>query len=73
MTSISMFHRHQPAILALIKLTKLPATNARKPTAAATLCFSGQIAVIIPIRIPRAPGFANPQIAYVAIAELRSC
>lgn len=59
-------------MLAFIKFTKLPAINARKPTDAATFCLSGQIAVIIPIIIPKDPGLAKPHTAYVAIAELRN-
>lgn len=59
-------------MLAFIKFTKLPAINARNPTDATTFCFSGQITVIMPIIIPSDPGLANPQAAYVAIAELRN-
>lgn len=62
----------QPAMLAFIKFTKLPAMNARNPTDATIFCFSGQITVIMPIIIPNEPGFAKPQTAYVAMAALRS-
>lgn len=63
---------HLPAMLALIKQTNEPVTNARNESEATSPRFSGTSAPKPPIKIPNEHGFAKPQIANVVIAELRS-
>lgn len=63
---------NNPAMLAVMKQMIDPATNPRNATSTMTDFFSGHIALSAPIITPTELGLANPQIAYVAIAELRS-
>ncbi len=59
-------------MLAVIKQIMLPETNALTATDVMSGLFSGHIALNEPIIIPNELGFANPQIANVAMAALRS-
>lgn len=61
-----------PAIQALRKQTIEPARNALRATLVMDFLRSGANALSAPIMIPRELGFANPQMAYVAIAAERS-
>lgn len=60
-------------MLAVRKQIIEPATNPRIATAVITCRRSGAIELSDAIIMPNELGLANPQIAYVAIAELRSC
>lgn len=57
---------------AFIKQIMLPEINALNATDVISGRFSGHIALNEPIIIPSELGLANPQMAYVAIAALRS-
>lgn len=57
---------------AFIKQIMLPEMNALNATDVMSGRFSGHIALNEPIIIPSELGLANPQMAYVAIAALRS-
>lgn len=61
-----------PAMLALMKQTIEPDIKARMDIVAIILLFSGHIAPRLPIIKPIEVKFANPQIANVVIAALRS-
>lgn len=60
-----MFSRdlNLPAILAVMKQTQLPHTNALIATDTMADLLSGTIAPKLPIMMPRELGFAKPQIA----------
>lgn len=60
-------------MLAVRKHVKLPAINARTATSDMTLLFSGAIVISAPVNMPTAPGFENPQSAYVAISSDLGC
>lgn len=55
-----------------MKQTNEPVTNARNDNEAIILRFSGASALKLPIITPNELGFAKPQTANVAMAELRS-
>lgn len=59
-------------MLAVIKQIMLPEMNALTATDVISGLFSGHIALNEPIIMPNELGLANPQMAYVAMAELRS-
>lgn len=61
-----------PAMLAVMKQIMLPEMNALTATDVISGRFSGHIALSEPIIMPSELGLANPQMANVAIAELRS-
>lgn len=62
----------RPAILAFKKQMIDPDIKARTATEVITLRFSGHMVPKLPIIIPNELKLANPQIANVAIAELRN-
>lgn len=55
---------------AVIKVTQLPAINARKATAVISFRLDGSSELIAPIIIPIDEGLANPHKANVVIAAL---
>lgn len=61
-----------PAIDAVMNVTQLPATRARRATAVMSGRLEGSIELNAPIIIPSEEGFAKPQIANVVMAELLS-
>lgn len=62
-----------PAMLAVINDTKVPEMKARKATLVIEGLRSGARTPKAAITIPIDPGLAKPQMAYVAIADDRSC
>lgn len=64
---------NKPAMLAVMRETKLPETKARNATFAIDGLRSGASALSDPIMIPMELGLAKPQTAKVAIAADRSC
>lgn len=62
-----------PAMLAVKKQIIEPETKARKANSVIMCLFSGAIELRVAIIIPIEHGLAYPQMAYVAIAALRSC
>lgn len=59
-------------MLAVMKQIMEPAMNPRNATCVITRRFSGAIVLMVAIIMPSELGLANPQIAYVAMAELRN-
>lgn len=59
-------------MLAVRKQINDPETNARTATLIMTDRLVGARVLSIATNIPKELGFANPQIAYVVIAELRN-
>lgn len=64
---------NNPAMLAVMKQTMVPAITALNATAVMTERLVGAIADSDPIRIPNELGLAKPHTAKVAIAALRGC
>lgn len=60
-----------PAIEALVKVEKMPVTNAEIATSATALAFPGASRDKTPIWIPTALMFPKPQRAYVAMRRER--
>lgn len=71
--SVKHPEKHSPAILAFKKQIIDPETRARTETDVIMDLLSGHIVPRLPITNPNEQILANPQIANVAIAALRSC